>query len=100
MGMHPQTQPGQPGHMITLSQPMVIIQRAIHLVATAVLSVIAMLPTGVAPANMAPAAPNDVNLTIDGAQTFQRIDGLGVNANGRRWNNGQLAPAVDMLGDQ
>src|SRR5205823_9943757 len=31
-----------------------------------------------------------VPLTIDGAQTFQTIDGFGVNVNSHSWNNGEL----------
>src|SRR5204862_4027067 len=41
-----------------------------------------------------------VPLTIDGAQTFQTIDGFGVNVNSHSWNGGELAPALDMLNDQ
>lgn len=37
------------------------------------------------------------NLTIDGAQHFQTIDGFGVNANTLPWDNGALAPALDQL---
>lgn len=40
------------------------------------------------------------NITIDGAQKFQTIDGFGVNANSLSWNNGELKPAIDMLADQ
>jgi beta-lactam-binding protein with PASTA domain len=39
-------------------------------------------------------------LTINGAQTFQTIDGLGVNLNSLSWKNGELIPALDMLVDQ
>ncbi len=41
-----------------------------------------------------------VNLTIDGAQTYQVIEGFGVNANHRSWNNTELQPALDALIDQ
>src|SRR5262249_25661560 len=41
-----------------------------------------------------------VPLTINGAQTFQTIDGFGVNINSHSWNNGELKPALDMLNDQ
>ena len=37
------------------------------------------------------------NLTVDGVQTFQTIDGMGVNINVNSWNNGQLKPALDFL---
>ncbi len=37
------------------------------------------------------------NLTVDGAQRFQTIDGMGVNINVNSWNNGQLKPALDFL---
>jgi Concanavalin A-like lectin/glucanases superfamily len=39
-------------------------------------------------------------LTINGAQKFQTMDGLGVNINALSWMNGQLQPALDMLADQ
>jgi O-glycosyl hydrolase len=48
--------------------------------------------------NSATAAPL-VALTVDGKQRFQRIDGFGVNANPKHWNDGQLAPAIDTLVD-
>ena len=38
-------------------------------------------------------------LIIDGSQTFQSIDGFGVNINSASWNNGELRPALDMLVD-
>lgn len=40
------------------------------------------------------------SFTIDGAQTFQTIDGFGVNANSLSWDNGELKPAIGMLADQ
>jgi O-glycosyl hydrolase len=40
------------------------------------------------------------SLIIDGSQTFQSIDGFGVNINSASWNNGELRPALDMLVDQ
>jgi hypothetical protein len=40
------------------------------------------------------------NLTVDGSQQFQTIDGFGVNANSLSWNNGELKPAIDMLADE
>jgi O-glycosyl hydrolase len=39
------------------------------------------------------------DITIDGTQKFQIMDGLGVNANSERWNNGELKPALDTLID-
>lgn len=41
-----------------------------------------------------------VPLTINGGQTFQTIDGFGVNVNAHSWNNGELRPALDLLHDQ
>lgn len=41
-----------------------------------------------------------VNLTVDGSQQFQVIDGFGVNVNVASWNNGELRPALDLLVDQ
>ena len=39
------------------------------------------------------------NLTVNGSQKFQTIDGMGVNINVNSWNGGQLAPALDLLVD-
>jgi O-glycosyl hydrolase len=41
-----------------------------------------------------------VPLTIDGAQTFQTIDGFGVNVNAHSWNDGEVRPALDLLHDR
>jgi hypothetical protein len=43
---------------------------------------------------------NLVPLTVNGGQTFQTIDGLGVNVNSHSWNNGEAIPALDLLHDQ
>ena len=39
-------------------------------------------------------------VTINGAQTYQVIDGFGVNANHRSWTNNELQPVLDALIDQ
>jgi O-glycosyl hydrolase len=39
-------------------------------------------------------------ITIDGSQTNQVIDGFGVNANHRSWNNDELQPVLNALIDQ
>jgi O-glycosyl hydrolase len=39
-------------------------------------------------------------VTIDGAQTYQVIDGFGVNANHRSWTNNELQMVLDALIDQ
>jgi O-glycosyl hydrolase len=39
-------------------------------------------------------------VTIDGAQTYQVIEGFGVNANHRSWNSNELQPVLDALIDQ
>jgi hypothetical protein len=39
-------------------------------------------------------------LTVNGTQTFQTMDGFGVNINSLSWKNGQMRPAIDMLIDQ
>ena len=39
-------------------------------------------------------------VTIDGAQTYQTIDGFGVNANSASWTNNQLQPVLDAFIDQ
>jgi hypothetical protein len=42
-------------------------------------------------------AATNSNLTVNGSQTFQTMDGMGVNINVNSWNGGQLAPALDLL---
>lgn len=57
-------------------------------------------PTGVGRAETrAASALADISysVTIEGAQQFQTIDGFGVNANGASWDDGRLAPALDLL---
>jgi O-glycosyl hydrolase len=39
-------------------------------------------------------------ITINGDQTYQLIDGFGVNANHRSWNGTELQPVLDALIDQ
>ncbi len=39
-------------------------------------------------------------VAVNGGVTYQTIDGFGVNANHRSWNNGELQPVVDALIDQ
>ncbi len=39
------------------------------------------------------------NITIDGAEAYQTIDGFGVNINARYWADGKLATVVDQLID-
>ena len=41
-----------------------------------------------------------VTVTIDGSQTYQTIDGFGVNANSGSWTNNDLQPVLDALIDQ
>jgi O-glycosyl hydrolase len=41
-----------------------------------------------------------VNLTVDAAQGFQTIQGLGMNINANSWRGGELKPALDLLVDQ
>lgn len=45
-------------------------------------------------------AHGETQLTVDGSQIFQTIDGFGVNANHRSWNNNELQPVLDALIDQ
>jgi O-glycosyl hydrolase len=40
------------------------------------------------------------SITINGAQTYQVIDGFGVNANHRGWNGTELQPVLNALIDQ
>ena len=46
------------------------------------------------------AAASAATLTIDGSQTYQTIDGFGVNANHRSWTNSELKTVLDSLIDQ
>ena len=39
-------------------------------------------------------------VTINGAQTYQTIDGFGVNANSGNWTNNEVQPVLDALIDQ
>ena len=39
-------------------------------------------------------------VTINGAQTYQIIDGFGINANHRSWTNNELQPVIDAMIDQ
>jgi len=39
-------------------------------------------------------------LTLDAAETFQTIDGFGVNITPAQWRNGQLKPVIDQLVDE
>lgn len=78
---------------------MTVIERALHLAAATILSLTTTISGGPALVQQR-AAAGEVAITVDGSRTFQRIDGFGVNANARSWNNGQLAPALDMLVDQ
>jgi O-glycosyl hydrolase len=49
--------------------------------------------------SLAPAAAAS-SITFDGAATNQVIDGFGVNANHRSWNNDELKPVLDALIDR
>jgi O-glycosyl hydrolase len=40
------------------------------------------------------------SVTLDGTVTYQVIDGFGVNANHRSWNNNELQPVLDALIDE
>src|SRR6185295_553697 len=41
----------------------------------------------------------NVSIQIDGSKRFQQMDGIGINANTRSWNNRELQPALDLLLD-
>ena len=45
-------------------------------------------------------AARAANVTVNGAQTYQVIEGFGVNANHRSWTNNELQPVLDALIDQ
>jgi O-glycosyl hydrolase len=57
------------------------------------IAILALLPALRSPAST-------VTVTINGAQTYQVIDGFGVNANHRSWTNNELQPVLDALIDQ
>ncbi len=40
-----------------------------------------------------------ISLRVDGSKKFQRVDGIGVNANTRSWNEKELEPALNLLLD-
>jgi O-glycosyl hydrolase len=44
--------------------------------------------------------PPPGTVTVNGGITYQTIDGFGVNANHRSWNNGEAQPVLDALIDQ
>ena len=52
------------------------------------------------PVNVTVNAGAGTALTVNGGQTFQTIDGFGVNINSLSWKNGEMRPAIDMLVDQ
>ncbi len=59
------------------------------------LTIASSLPTHSQPAgNLKP-----VSLKIDGSKKFQKLDGIGVNANTRAWDGDELKPAIDLLID-
>ncbi len=47
----------------------------------------------------APRRASAATLVVDGAKTYQTIEGFGVNANYFAWNNADLQPALDALID-
>jgi O-glycosyl hydrolase len=69
---------------------------------------VAVLATMVCPLLVACATPSlasltsseHANLTVDGTQRFQRIDGFGVNVNSLPWDGGTLTPALSQLADE
>ena len=48
--------------------------------------------------NVTVSAGSGTALAVNGAQTFQTIDGFGVNLNSLSWKNGELRPAIDKIG--
>ena len=70
-----------------------------RLVAACTIAAVASLLTMVIGLSLMALAGAGGSLIIDGSQTFQSIDGFGVNINSASWNNGELRPALDMLVD-
>src|SRR4051812_7166280 len=68
----------------------------IALISTLLAAGVALSVTGESPRAIAEPAPN---LTVDGGQVFQTIDGFGVNANSAGWSNGNLRGGLDQLID-
>ncbi len=52
-----------------------------------------------APVSITVSAASGSSLTVNGAQTFQTMDGFGVNLNSLSWKNGESMPVLDMLVD-
>jgi hypothetical protein len=52
-----------------------------------------------APVNITVSAASGTAMTVNGSQTFQTMDGLGVNLNSLSWKNGESMPVLDMLVD-
>jgi hypothetical protein len=52
-----------------------------------------------APVSITVGAASGSSLTVNGAQTFQTMDGFGANINSLSWKNGQSIPVLDMLVD-
>ena len=50
--------------------------------------------------NVAVYALPSATVTVNGALTYQTIDGFGVNANHRNWTNNELVPVLDALINQ
>jgi Bacterial Ig domain len=53
-----------------------------------------------APVSVTVSASSGTALAVNGNQTFQTIDGFGVNLNSLSWKNGEAIPVLDMLIDQ
>ena len=47
--------------------------------------------------NFTASVPVVTNLVVDVASVKQTVDGMGVNINANRWNNGELKLALDSL---
>jgi len=57
------------------------------------------MPTATTPTNALRDALAPTNLTIDGAVTYQTMNGVGSNVNSWSWKKGEIRPALDMLID-
>jgi hypothetical protein len=53
-----------------------------------------------APVSITVSGASGTSLTINGTQTFQTMDGVGVNMNSLSWKGGELMPAIDKLVDE
>ena len=75
-------------------------RNATFIIRTSALARIALVVSAVAGLADTASLQVPVDVTIDGLQTFQTMDGFGVNINALSWKNGEAAPVLDRLVDE